>query len=81
MKMRAIQIRYLPATDKRPARLKAFTKHYQFTVNVHELSTLELQAVDLANSFIKKQEWRKVTMTGFGQIPNSDWVATLMETK
>jgi hypothetical protein len=74
--MKAIQIKYLGATDTKCARLKAWTDAGTLTVpRDYGLNTDE-QALQLAEQYIKKQDWGS-SVGGFGTLPNGDYVATL----
>jgi hypothetical protein len=76
--MKAIQIRFLPATNFKGARMKAWTEgNNSITLPfLYELSTDELRATLMAEELIIKMNWN-VKITGIGQLPNNDWVATI----
>lgn len=76
--MKAIQIKYLPATYYKPARLKAWTEAGQLIEQINYRYDLNHHAHDLACRYIKKMEWN-VNIQGFGILPNGDYVATLRE--
>jgi len=76
--MKAIQIKFLPATNFMGARMKAWaeggnsvTVPYQY-----ELSDDTLRAQEVAQELIGRMGWN-VEIGGMGQLPNGDWVATL----
>ena len=78
--MKAIQIKYIPATDTRGVRLKVwaegnkpqyFSRHYE--LDVHE------QAREVAIDYIKETFDGHCKLYGFGMLPNGDYVATLGE--
>tara|TARA_R110000868_G_scaffold222592_1_gene474450 strand:- start:205 stop:441 length:237 start_codon:yes stop_codon:yes gene_type:complete len=74
--MRAIQIRYLAATDTQGERLKAFTDAGALTEPREYEANLEQQAFSLAESYIFKQGWQAY-VTGLGELPNGDYIATM----
>jgi len=74
--MKAIQIKYLGATNTKGVRLKAWTEAGTLTVpRDYGLNTDE-QALQLAEQYIKERDWRSI-VSGFGTLPNGDYVATL----
>lgn len=77
--MKAIQIRFLPATNFKGARMKAWidagnniTLPFQY-----EISSYELRAELTAQELMLKMKWDNVLISGIGQLPNGDYVATL----
>ena len=76
--MKAIQIRFLPATDFRGARMKAWTEGgNSITLPFqYELSYDQLRALYMAQELINKMKWN-VRISGSGQLPNGDWVVTI----
>lgn len=74
--MKAIQIKYLPATNTKGARLKAFTDAGSITESRQYDLNADEQALELAHKYIKKQDWAG-SVTGFGTLPNGDNVVTL----
>lgn len=76
--MKAIQIKFLSPTNFKVARMKAFTEGGN-SVTVpyqYELSNDELRAIYVAEALINKMNWN-VEISGIGQLPNGDYVATL----
>jgi hypothetical protein len=78
--MKAIQVKYLAATDTRGVRLKAWCEgnkplivSRQYEHDVHE------QARELAIQYIKDTFNGNCELYGFGCLPNGDYVATLGE--
>jgi hypothetical protein len=59
--MKAIQIKYLGATNSKPSRLKAWTE--------------ATQARNIADRYATERQWPQVS--GFGVLPNGDYVATM----
>lgn len=73
--MKAIQIRYLGATNTRGARLKAWTEAGSLTVARDYALDSYKQARELAKQYVTERGWGDVS--GFGTLPNGDYVATL----
>lgn len=73
--MKAIQVRYLSATNTRGARYKAFTDAGSMTVGFDYALDHEDNALVLARAYCKKYGWSEPT--GIGSIPNGDYVVTL----
>ena len=74
--MKAIQIKFMGATDTLPSRLKAWAEggvHRIEALNYDE--DISVQAERLARKLGQDYAWPDVT--GFGTLPNGDWVATL----
>ena len=76
IKMKAIQIKYLSATDTKGSRLKAWTDAGSITEPLDYALNLDAHALQLAERYIKEQDWG-VDVTGFGSLPNGDYVATI----
>ena len=74
--MKAIQIKYLSATDTKGSRLKAWTDAGSITEPLDYSLNLDEQSMRLAERYIKKQDWSS-NVTGFGSLPNGDYVATI----
>jgi len=74
--MKAIQIKYLPATNTLGARLKAFTEAGAITESVNYSANLNNQAFALAERYVEAKGWNVIS-AGFGQLPNGDYVYTL----
>lgn len=73
--MKSIQIKYLSETNTQGARLKAWTEAGSMTVGRDYDLEDAMQAVHLAIAYCRKHEWPQPT--GFGTLPNGDYVATL----
>ncbi len=76
--MKAIQIRYLPATNFKGARMKAWTEGDNKVIVPfqYEISNDELRAQDVAQELICRMEWN-VKIKGIGTLPNGDYVAVI----
>jgi len=76
--MKAIQIKYLPPTDFKGARMKAWAEGGNSIVVPfqYEISDNESRAMDVAQELIARMGW-DVKISGFGCLPNGDYVATL----
>tara|TARA_R110000796_G_scaffold204646_1_gene320763 strand:- start:126 stop:359 length:234 start_codon:yes stop_codon:yes gene_type:complete len=74
--MKAIQVRYLQATETQGVRLKAFTDAGSLTEPRQYDLNADEQALALAERYIAKQAWA-VDVVGFGSLSNGDYVATL----
>ena len=76
--MKAIQIKFLPATNHKPARIKAFTEGgNSIIINYnHGLASYTSQVYIAARELVEKMGW-DLPINGIGQLPNGDWVATL----
>lgn len=74
--MKAIQIKYLSATDNKGVRLKAWTHAGSVTAPRDYSLCADAQALKLAEDYIKRQDWG-CDVGGFGTLPNGDYVATL----
>lgn len=77
--MKAIQIRFLPATNFKGARMKAWTEgNNSITLPFqYELSSDELRVIFMAKELINKMKWDSIEISGIGQISNGDYVVTL----
>lgn len=75
--MKAIQVKYLPCTNTKPSRLKAWTEGGQLIESYNHAGGIEAHARDIADKYIKHMGWEGVGIVGFGSLPNGDWVATL----
>lgn len=76
--MKAIQVKYIPASKFQPARLKAFTEgNNSITVPFeHGISNDEIRIKIVAKLLIEKMKWN-VKISGFGQLPNGGWCVTM----
>jgi hypothetical protein len=76
--MKAIQIRFLGATNFKGARMKAWTEGGNNIVLPfqYELSSDDLRVRLTAGELINKMGW-DVKISGIGQLPNGDYVATI----
>lgn len=77
--MKAIQIKYMGATDTKPSRLKAMIEGSEasFVEPLDYELDIEKQAYRMAERVILNMHWDNVEVSGFGVLPNGDWVATL----
>lgn len=76
--MKAIQIRFISATNHKGARMKAWTEGGN-SVTVpfqYEISNDEARAQEVAQELICRMQWN-VKITGMGVLPNGDYCATL----
>lgn len=76
--MKAIQVRYLPATNFKGTRMKAFVEggHSVTVPYQYEISSDEARAHDVAIELINRLGWN-VEITGAGMIANGDYVFTI----
>ena len=75
--MKAIQVKYLPATTHRSSRWKAFAEGGLSSVMPYDHSGSEYyNARCAAQRLIEKMKWR-VEISGDGNLPNGDYVFTL----
>ena len=72
---KAILIKYLPGTATQAPRLKATTEAGNLIESVNDEMDLADQALRLARQYVRDRNWS--TVTGFGQLPNGDFVATI----
>lgn len=76
--MKAIQVKVLAPTNTRGSRLKAWAEGLKGIVCERDYEfDLTFQAESMVNIFIKEMGWEHIKITGFGSLPNGDWVATL----
>ena len=75
--MKAIQIKYLNATATKGVRLKAFTDAGTLTQARDYSIDEDIQARRLAEEYIHERFWSISKLTGFGVLPNGDYVATI----
>lgn len=75
--MKAIQIRYLAATNTKPTRLKAFTDAGAITECRDYALNADDQARRLADKYNRDVFWSTSELSGFGELPNGDYVATI----
>ncbi len=73
---KAILIKYMPATNTRGVRLKATTEAGTLEEGRTYENEPDEQARQLAEKYIKHVGWF-VKITGFGTLPNGDYVATI----
>lgn len=77
--MQAIQIKFLPATNTKGSRLKAFCAAGSITVGFHstEASQPDLQALEVAEMLRAKLGWTEeyYGKLHIGGLPNGDYVA------
>tara|TARA_R110000822_G_scaffold305513_2_gene431296 strand:- start:4725 stop:4961 length:237 start_codon:yes stop_codon:yes gene_type:complete len=74
--MKAILIKYLPATNARDARIKATTESGSIT----ESRDYNIEPLDQAQAIAEQycqSTWDDMEVTGFGTLPNGDWCATV----
>lgn len=77
--MKAIQIRYLPATNFKGTRLKVWAEGVKPMIFSRDYSyEHDTNARVVAQEFMAKCGWGE-NYNGFGQLPNGDYVATLGE--
>ena len=77
--MKAIQVKFLPATNFKGARMKAWVSSAnQVTVPFqYEISDDETRAQDVAQELIYRLNWVNVEISGIGQLPNGNYAVTL----
>ena len=75
--MKAIQIKYLSETAAKGARLKAFTSVVAITEARDYSIDADIQARRLADKYNRDVFWSTSELTGFGTLPNGDYVATI----
>ena len=75
--MKAIQIKYLPATNTKGVRLKVFTDAGSQTESRNYEGEPSEQARSMARQYAKT--YFNCDITGFGTLPNGDWVATIQQ--
>lgn len=75
--MKAIQVKYIGPTNTRGTRVKAFADCGLSVIEPRDYAlNYDEQARNAAIKLIAKMEWN-VDITGFGVLPNGDYVATL----
>jgi hypothetical protein len=75
--MKAIQIKYLSPTNTKGSRLKVYAEGCKpFIASRDYAADYGTQAYNLADDYILLQGWN-CKISGFGQLPNGDYVATL----
>jgi hypothetical protein len=74
--MKAIQVKYLPATNTKGIRIRAFVKENSITESRKYGVELNEQSRNLAQELMDKLEWN-CKITGAGVIPNGDYVFTI----
>lgn len=74
--MKAIQIKYLAPTNHKGARLKASAHGCKSLTVSFDHSKDDGGCNELTKEFIVRQNW-KSEITGTGQLPNGDFVATI----
>lgn len=76
--MKAIQIKYLPPTEKKSSRLKAFSDKSKSLIEQYydnsENDTVRI--LNIAKNFMTKMEWN-AEITGMGTLNNGNWVVTI----
>ena len=75
--MKAIQIKFMGATDREPSRLKAWTEGGKLVCSIDYSKEIGEQARLMADLYIEHMKWEGVVVSGFGVLPNGDYVATL----
>ena len=75
--MKAIQIKYLSATNTKGVRLKAFTESGTITEGRDYSIKDDVQARRLADKYNRDVFRSTSELTGFGTLPNGDYVATI----
>lgn len=79
--MKVIQIKYIPMSATRQPRLKAFTDHASMIESRDYEIAPETQAKMLVSKFMADNGYGHLFVTGFGQLPNGDYVATIGSNK
>jgi hypothetical protein len=75
--MKAIQVKYLPHTNTKPSRWKAFAEgNLQIVLPYDHALSAEENARSAAIALITKMGWG-ARITGSGGLPNQDYVFTL----
>lgn len=76
--MKAIQIKYLPATNTKPTRLKVWAEGCTPLIVTRQYDVeYPVEARDVAQQYAASLMWPYIS--GFGCLPNGDYVATLEE--
>ena len=75
--MKAIQVKYLPCTNTKGSRWKAFAEGgNQVTLSYDHALNAEDNARVAAQALIDKLQWR-CSISGSGGLPNGDYVFTI----
>jgi|TARA_R110000868_G_scaffold366071_1_gene628975 hypothetical protein len=74
--MKAILIKYLSATETKPARYKATTDAGSLLLSPDHCSEANEMVKKIANKYIEYVDWDCV-VSGVGGLPNGDYVATI----
>lgn len=74
--LKAIKVIYLPATDKKPERLKAFSGTNSLIIRYNNKVHEALQAQQAAQALIKQMQW-DVEISGLGRLPDEGYAITL----
>jgi hypothetical protein len=75
--MKAIQIRFISATNFKGARVKVWAEGVKPLIESRDYSIdHDLQARGIAERYIQSLDWG-YTFNGFGMLPNGDYCATL----
>ena len=76
--MKAIQIKFMGATDTKGSRLKAWAEGCPGMIESLDYGVdIEEQAYGLAMRYMVGMNWVECTLAGFGTLPSGDWVAVL----
>jgi len=74
--MKAIQVKYLGATNTKPSRLKVWAEGSgSVTESLSYDLNCDQQALQMAQQYAITHGWPEVK--GFGSLPNGDYVATM----
>lgn len=74
--MKAIQARYLGATNTKPSRIKVWAEGNPPTIHfINSGEILETQVRRMISVYCETRDWGNIY--GFGCLPNGDYVATL----
>lgn len=76
--MKAIQVKFLGATDFKGARVKAFTEGGNSLIESYryESNSYVDQALEVAQNLMTKLGWDN-KITGVGMLPNGDYAVTI----
>ena len=74
---KAIQVKYIPATDTKPTRLKAWTKDNKSLVVSRDSLDTENPMLDLVVRYCENLGWTNYTRILSGGLPNGDDVFIL----
>ena len=87
--MKAIQVKYLGATNTKGSRIKAFIQGHSLTIGYHTV-LYKINGNDepesnlykyVAEQLIKKLEWNNVEILGGGLLPNNEYAFILKPSK